>query len=480
MKMERKASHELGFFRAREVAGNKVFLSCEHGSWIILSKNEYEDIISGIIDDKLKTELSNVGIINAKENMDKFIEDYRKRYFYLYQGPSLHIVVVTKQCNLKCRYCQASAKMEKDSSNHMSMKTARKTVDFILKGPSKNIIIEFQGGEPLLNFDVIKYIVEYAKESNKDPERNIDFSIVTNLTLMDDDKLQFFIDHKIGVCSSFEGIKEVHDKVRVFRSGEGSYENVVKWIKKINSIQTGKVLDPNKRYLNTLLTITRYSLPYYKEIIDQYIRFGFSAIHLRFMNNLGYASEEWEELGYTAEEFLDFWKKSVDYIVKKNLEGTYIFERFVQIIMQKLFTDTDPAYTEMMNPCGAVLCQLAYNVDGGVYSCDEGRMVSEDIFKLGTVDDEYKEVVSSPRACSLMSSSVLDTLHCSTCAYKPFCGVCPVMNYMEKGTTITNVAESSRCKIHMGMFDYIIEKVESDEDYKKVFMSWINPRSVGK
>ena len=138
--------------------------------------------------------------------------------------------------------------------------------------------------------------------------------------------------------------------------------------------------------------------------------------------------------------------------------------------MRKILTDESVNFTDLQSPCGAAIGQIAYNYDGNVYSCDEGRLF--EIFKLGSVDDTYKEIVTSESSCAIVKSSINDNPYCEKCAYKPYCGLCPVCHYAKTGNIISKLPDE-RCKILMGMFDYIFEKLVSDEEYRKVFMEWV-------
>jgi len=297
----------------------------------------------------------------------------------------------------------------------MDEKTAKKVVDLIFQTPSKGIVIEFQGGEPVLNFDIIKFITRYAKEKNKEAKKKLSFSLVSNLTQMSDEKLDFIIKEKIGLCTSLDGPRELHNKNRQ------GYDEVVRWIRKIKKRFKEEKIKHTK--INALVTITKDSLQFPKQIIDEYLDLGIEGIHLRSLNNLGNAQLKLDRLSYSSDEFLDFWKKSMDYIIDINKKGKKFMERKTLIILKKLFDRSDPNYMDLRSPCGAAIGQIVYNYNGRIYTCDEGRMVEEDLFCLGTVDDDYKDLTTGPVACSMIAASINDIQFCDKCAYKTFCGI---------------------------------------------------------
>ncbi len=436
--------------------GKKYLLTSKHGCWEILDKKSYDALMKRKLSNKLSLKLERKGLILTKENIKKITFNYRKKYLFLFQGTSLHIVIPTLRCDMKCVYCHASSKNPKQKKYDMKKDTAKKVVDFVFQSPTKAITIEFQGGEPLLNYEIVKFIINYAREKNKEAEKDLRFALVTNLNLMDEKKLKFLIKNNVGICTSLDGPKELHDYNRRMFGKKSNYDNVVKWIKKIN--KEYKRNKSNSR-AGALVTITRESLKYPKEIVDEYVKNGLDRIHLRFLNGLGIAKKAWGNIGYKAEEFIKFWKKAVDYILELNLNGIRIREKTLDIFASKILKGVDPGYLDLRSPCGAAIGQLVYNYNGDIYTCDEGRMVGEDIFKLGNVKkDNYKDVLSSDQTCAIVASSIND-IFCSSCVYQPYCGLCPVCNYEEQGNIISKVKETMRCKIFEKQFDYFFEKI---------------------
>lgn len=464
------ADFQINNYRYRETGG-KFIVTSDSGNWLFLSKEELASLKKEDFseNDELFQKLKNKGIILMESNVLREINDIRNRSASCFQGVSLHIVIPTLKCNHRCVYCHAG--VSSSCSEDMTEDTAKKIVDFIFQSPSKQITIEFQGGEPLLRFDLIKFIINYAKQKNLSGGKDLLFTVVSNLSLIDDEKLKFLADNDISICTSLDGPKEIHDFNRKFLGGKSSYDLVSSGINKVNEYYTFNNI--NSHRLNALITITKKSLNYSKEIIDEYQKQGFDNLHLRFLNNLGDARSTFNDIGYSPEEFIDFWKRSMDYILELNLSGKVVVERGALIILKKLLTKHDPNFLEMRSPCGACISQLAYSPDGKIFSCDEARMLGEDLFKIGDVSiDSYRGVLGCNKTCSIITSSMNDNFICDSCAYKPFCGVCPVCNYAEQGSLIAKIPQTSRCKIYMAQFDYLIEKLK-DEKIKAIFEEWV-------
>lgn len=439
---------------------DKFLVTTDAGGWAILDKNQLELFQSGRADDDvaLFAILENAGIINQTENILNETDRIKKRLWYLSNGPSLHVVAVTNVCNFACKYCYA----ESSDKTKMSEETAKKTVDFIMKSPAKAIVVEFSGGEPLLNFPAIKTVVLETREKAKRAQKNLGFAMIHNGSKWDEEKAKFFIDHNIGICFSLDGPRDLHNMHRPYRTGGGTYDDVIKWINYFRKNgYTG---------LQALPVITRYSLKRGREIVDEYLSHGFKIIRFKYLGYFGRASELWDEIGYEPEEYLSAWKDVIEYIFELYKRGISIREGMAEIMAKKLFDVTDPGYCELQMPCGAGLNQLAYAPDGSIYTCDEGRMFTE--FRLGSVDDKYSSVLKNATLQNmLMSSSGLHNA-CDNCALKPFCGICPVESYKQQGDIESKIMFDRRHTIHSGMITYLMKRSHTDPVFRKMLVFW--------
>jgi radical SAM protein with 4Fe4S-binding SPASM domain len=120
------------------------------------------------------------------------------------------------------------------------------------------------------------------------------------------------------------------------------------------------------------------------------------------------------------------------------------------------------------SPCGAGIGQIAYNVDGQVYTCDEGRMVGNDNFKIGRVESDLNFLLTSDVCISTLNSSMTEQLFCDYCAYRPFCGICPVLNYSEHGHDYLGAVGGAICRARMGMIAYVLHLYEKSEHYRNL------------
>lgn len=470
--------NNLGFFRFKKIK-EKILLTNEYGEYIFLAEKDFEKFIEGKIDKTQEPYLSlaRSNFVKDELNISEFIDRYQKKNNFLFNGPSLHIMVVTLRCNYKCIYCHASAQNIKKTEMDMTLETARKSLDVIFQTSSNFVVIEFQGGEPLVNWPVVKYIVEEARKRNKKAKKELEIRLISNFSMMTKDRYNFLIKNKVSFCASLDGPAELHNKNRPVSGGGDSHQYVAKWIKIFNQ-DYPKI--KNKGYIwkmSSIVVVSRYSLPYYKEIVDEYIKLGFSSLFFRPLNPFGFSKNIWGKINYSSNDFIKFYKKALDYIIELNLNGTHFVERQAKIFLEKILTKYDPDMMDLRSPCGAGIGQLAYNYNGDVYTCDEGRMVSmmgDESFRLGNVkNNSYQEIVSSPVTRTVCSASCLVGLAgCSDCVYAPYCGVCPIYNYYEQGSIFAQVPNNDRCKINQAILDYLFEKLQ-DKKVKKIFMNWL-------
>ncbi len=472
-------------FRFRRV-GERVVLTNDVGDWLVVEGAEFDDLVAGRLgpEDPLRARLAERNMLLDSMDVEQAVERYRRRHAHVGRAPHLHIVVATLRCNQVCSYCHASREPMDRTSADMTIATAKQVVDRIFESPSPQLSIEFQGGEPLVNFETVRFIVEYARERNVDERRDLQLLLVSNLSPMDEEKLAFLLDHDVLICTSLDGPRELHDTQRRLLGGS-AYDEAVHWIERIHGAYREMGRDPQLWHVDALLTTTRHSFGQARAIIDEYVRLGMRTIHVRSLNPMGFATRTWAEIGYTPDEFTAFWKECLAVILELNLAGTELIERGAALFLASILTDEPHGYVDLRSPCGAGVGQVAYDQDGHVYPCDEARMVArmgDDLFELGHVDETtLPELIGHETVRSIGIASTLETLPgCRTCAYLPYCGVCPVVNYVTQGDLFGHRPTNDRCRLHLLALDHLFDILATeDEDVRRVLQRWtINrPRS---
>ncbi len=447
----------------------------DFGRFRLMADAEFHEFVEGRLPamPSAAQALADDGFVRDRMDFDRLPALWRQRNGFLWQGPGLHVIIVTLRCNHRCLYCHASSVPMADRSTDMSEETARQVVDRIFESPSPAITIEFQGGEPLANWPAVKFIVDYARQKNETAKKSLWLNLVSNMSLMDSEKLDYLLERGVNFCTSLDGPADLHDKNRLFVGGSSQAETI-KWFKRIRRKTSGRVFR-----IDALLTVTRFSLGRARDIIDEYLRVGSRGVFLRALNPFGLARETWSRIGYTPEEFLKFYEEAFDYILEINRKKVF-FEQGARLFLAKILSDDDPNFLDMRSPCGAGIGQLAYNYDGRIYTCDEGRMLSrmgDESFQIGdAAEGGYAKAVSHPVVKAVAVASCLDNqVQCSQCAYKPYCGICPIQCYAEQGDIMGRMPSNSRCKVSKGVLDIIFRRMD-DPVNRRIFKAWLRKR----
>lgn len=471
-----QSRYELLPFNFDKLNDNEYILTNVTGEHIVVGREKLEAIINHDLDNedpdfaslrskhfiKLPTEQAPLQLLALK---------LRTRFSRLPNFTSLHIFVVSLRCDHSCPYCQVSRQSEDKESFDMTEETADKALDFVFRSPSKSIKIEFQGGEPLLNFDLVKYIVQKAEFRNKKEGRDLQFVIATTLSLLDSEILAFCKEHHIVLSSSLDGPEELHNSNRP-RPGRDSHQRFVQGLK-----QARETLGFDQ--VSALMTTTERSLDRVKDIIDEYVRLDFDGIFLRALSPYGFAIKTKKYLAYDTERWLEFYKQGLDYIIELNKAGIKFTEQYTALILAKMLTSDDPGFVDLMNPAGAGIAAIVFNYDGAVYASDESRMLAEmgdHSFRLGHLaKNDYEEIILSDALVDALEDSfTLSAPMCSDCAFEPYCGADPIYHHAMYKDTVGRKPESSFCQKNMGIFKHLIELMRSDEETMRIFRGWAN------
>jgi len=452
------------------------------GQFLVLSNDEFDRYVSGtleipgevFLDLKAKHFLAD-GKIDLP--VDILATEYRTKKSFLRAFTSLHMLVLTVRCNQKCKYCQVACAKADARRYDMQPGTAKKAVELIFESPSSDIKIEFQGGEPFLNFDVMRAVVERAEELNKTNTKRLEFVACTNLTLVTRDHLKYCQDHGITISTSLDGPEELHNRCRSMENGEGSYRHVMRGIEMARD-----VLGPE--YVAALMTATRFSLGRFSDVVDEYLANGFRSVFFRSLNPYGWAVSRRCEVGYSIGDFIRSYKEGVDYIIGLNLKGESFIEDYASIILARILTPFGTGFVDLQSRTGAGIQCAIYDYDGNVYVSDEGRMLGrrgDKTFMMGNVhQDDYRTLFSGDVIRQAVESSCVECLpQCSDCAFNLWCGADPVRNYATQGRVVVHKPSDDYCRKNMEIIRYLFDKaLNGGEQVQDAVWSWITRRPI--
>lgn len=397
---------------------------------------------------------------------DIYVERLAEKKSFLDSHTALHIFVLTLRCNQNCVYCQASSQQESSYHVSMSKHTMEKSVELMFKSRCEHLTMEFQGGEPSLEYDLLKFGIEKAEEINQVEKRTLTYVLCTNCINLTDQVLDLCKKYHVLISTSLDGPSFLHNKNR---GKKDSYEKVISGIEKARNIL-------GHDQVSALMTTSMDGLNYPIEIVDEYVRLGFGSMFLRALNPYGLASdnEDWND--YT-ERFISFFKIALDHIIELNKQGVFFREDYTAIILKKMITSYNSGFVDLQSPAGIVNSVLVYNYDGYVYCSDESRMLAEMndfTFRLGSVDDDYEQLVYGKKVKQLAKVWSNETLAgCSDCALKVYCGADPVRNHSTQGDVYGYRPTSFLCKKNKAIIEHIIELITTrGDEVLPIFKSW--------
>jgi uncharacterized protein len=392
----------------------------------------------------------------------------RSRMAYLQEPTHLHIFVVTLRCEHSCPYCQVSRQSTDRSKFDMSEETAQRALKIAFESPSKRIKIEFQGGEPLLNFPLIEQVVQIAKTEAAKRNRLVDFVIASNLALLDDQILQFCHENSVLLSTSLDGPPDLHNRNRP-RPGGNSYELATTGIRRAQAAL-------GIQRVGALMTTTEASLDRVEEIVDEYLNLDLDGIFLRPLSPFGFAVKTKAFRKYNSRDWLDFYARGLKYILAINRRGKHFPEFFAALLLRRMLSDRPQGYVDLRSPAGIGLGALVYNYDGKVFASDEGRMLAEmgdRTFELGDVTDDYCSLICSEKLIDLVGATLTQCApECLNCAYESHCGADPVYHHATQADPVGMKPISQFCARQKGVINLLLETLEGSPQDAEILRRW--------
>lgn len=458
-------TYQLLPFRFERLSQNDVVLTNMVGEFAHLPQSKLE----ALVEHRLSPTDEIYPILRArhflKEEGERAAEELlalklRTRFDRLANFTNLHLFVVTLRCDHSCQYCQVSRQSEDKAAFDMTRQTADKGLDLVFCSPNPAIKIEFQGGEPLLNFELIRYIVEQAEARNKIEKRHLQFVITTTLSLVTDEILEFCRDHEIYLSASLDGPEDLHNRNRP-RRDKDSYARFVAGLQRARDVV-------GRDAVSALMTTSPASMTRVREIVDEYLRLGFNGIFFRHLSPYGFARKTKSFQAYNIEQWLTFYREGMNHIIDLNKQGIPFIEHFSALLLTKMLTSEAPGFVDLMNPAGIGIAAVVVNYDGDVYASDESRMLKEmgdSSFRLGNVHhSSYEEIFTATALLDTLEDSfTLSIPGCSDCAFEPWCGADPIYHYAMYGDILGRKPESDFCKRIKGVVRYLLEALRDDE-----------------
>lgn len=474
-------------FRFDRWEDGRYFLANEVGEPIFLDNTEFQQFIAH----RLKPDVPVYSDLKAKHfltdnqsfsHLDVLASKYRTKKSFLDGFTKLHIFVTSLRCNQSCPYCQVS-RQGKDADPaiyDMTPEVLEQSVRLMLSSPAPHITMELQGGEPLVNFDLLQEAVKLTKSLNETAGKNIDYVLCTNLSLLEDRHLDWCREEGVIISTSLDGPAELHDRNRPMGKGRPSHATVVRNIRRAQEAL-------GMAAVSALMTTTKHTLSCPNEIIDEYLRLDLGSLFVRELNPFGFAIKSASALAYTTSEFLEFYKQILDKIISVNRDGRTFSEAYATLVLSKILTPWPIGFVDLQSPSGSGMGVCVYNYDGDVYASDESRMLAEvgdTTFRLGNVlEDDYESIFFGETMQNIAAASCNEALAgCSDCAYQPYCGADPVRYYRLQGDMFgKRSVHEGFCGKNMGIIKHLIQLVDTaDTDLERILWAWITQDDVNR
>ena len=386
-------------------------------------------------------------------------------------GPSLHIIVPTLKCAHSCQYCQVSRSLD-DDGHTMSIDDLDAVCDSIFESKAEALTVEFQGGDPLLRFDLVEHAIRRIHARNSIEKRRLRFVIASTLHQLTEEMCSFFRMFEVVLSVSLDGPAWLHNKNRPVPSRD-AYERTLAGIELARDRLGHDAV-------SALMTTTKLSLLHPEAIVDEYVRLGFQDIFLRPLSSYGFAKRNQTRQGYSLEDFFDFYSRALQRIFYWNKQGIVIREVYASIILNKMLSTFDGGYVDLQSPTGSGASVLAYNYDGYVYPSDEARMLVEagdTTLRLGKIGTSQSELLRSAVRRMLVDASTTENIsECRECAYNQFCAPNPVDSYAQHADAFAPVLTSEHCRRHMWLFDEFFTMLQEADDFTlDLFYRWAVP-----
>ena len=353
-------------------------------------------------------ELEENGTLFTVDVYKEGVIDFKKRQTVV-KALCLHIA---HDCNLSCRYCFAGEGEYKGDRSLMSLEVGKKALDFLVanSGNRRNLEVDFFGGEPLMNFDVVKELVAYGRELEKTHDKHFRFTLTTNGVLLRDDVIEFANKEMDNIVLSIDGRKEVHDHMRPFKNGKGSYDFILDKFKKVAESR-----NQQKYYVRG--TFTHYNLDFVKDVLSLADE-GFEQISVEPVvagPEEPYAIRE-EDIPQICEGYDELAKEMLKR--KKEGRGFNFFHYMIDL-------SGGPCVYKRLSGCGSGTEYLAVTPWGDLYPCHQ--FVGEEEFCLGNVDDG---IVNTEMRDTFKLCNVYAKEECRNCFAKFYCsGGCAANAY---------------------------------------------------
>lgn len=438
--------------------GAQLLMTGDGGEYAALIPGDFERFLAGGVskDEPLWKDLQAKGLVKDHIDFAAAARRALERRLLVWAGPNVHHIAVTER------------RRAQDPGTDMTLETARETVDWIFRTPAAALTLEISGGRPLLNWPLVRFLVLYARLRAQRSERALTLLLDADADLLDEAKLAFLLEQKVRLRFTLDGPPPVHDALAAAWGGAG-YEATAAWIRRAVEATSGEHEGFAPKPL-AAARVARRSLESEAALIEALVRLGVEEFALEYVGRGSRPAAAGEPLA-SPEEFAAAYRRAFTHLVKLGLRGKKLRERTALRYLARILNGQQWAYPEL-----EPLDRLGYDPRGGVYAFDAGaEQPFLDVFRVGGIGElTFNAVLNSTLFRAALNASQLEAQPlCSQCAYRPYCGSDPALSLAGQGTLWGRTPANEACRVAMGVFDVLFERVQEWEAREKLFTRWL-------
>ena len=390
-----------------------------------------------------------VNLLHALKGMDfRSVKDSGPAHFCndCHQGqfPVLAVLNLTEDCNLKCTYCYVGA--GEGQKIKMKPETAFRIVDEYLamnENTGREVNIVMHGGEPLLNYDLVQKLTEYAK-----PYRDrVRLTIQTNASLLTEERVSFLLENNVSIGVSLDGPPEIHNPTRPLQSGKGSFDQVMRGI---------RILQSHGVSVGVISVMTRKLAEQIDHVLDFFLENKIYSLSFSPFLPVGRGMKD-DDNFVTPEILFEAYKRLIDRIVQFNSNPDRPFDLHENVLTRmarKIFSNRNE-FMCTRAPCGSGRDVLGFGVNGDFYACDD--FINEPTFWIGSLDrgSIKDQLLKTDVVRKLCNRSMADLPRCRNCVWRSLCGgICHSADFYSGAN---GVEETAMCGFYKLLIPYLIE-----------------------
>jgi uncharacterized protein len=443
--------------------GAMNLLLAEHtASWSLLTTLETE-IARAAKETRLAEVQARYGGIDGSSLVDFFVRLYQRGLLRVDGKPGLDPallkdgalfyegylveILVTQKCNLACRYCLAEAGPDMP---HLHPELAYDAVNAAFNlSTARPLTIQLSGGEPFINFELFRSLIEYIEEKQRQTGRAVTIATQSNGTLIDDRIAEFVKEHRIAIGISCDGPQQFNDLSRPTLGGNPSHERTLRGM---------QALSRHGVRFGVIIVLSRTNVEHPQAIVDFFSELGVDSIKLNPINMIGDAQSTWDRMGITPDEYFDFLEAFIDYVVENRVPlSEHNLREYLRYLFRRVHN-----YRCMRSNCGAGQSFFLIDAKGDVYPCAHSAGIPS--WRLGGIAEaagELPTLGASNVVVQQFPLRLVDRIaEARRCPWRHFCeGGCAVNAYQRFGTI---QAPDTLCAFYERFYPRLLERLADE------------------